>query len=518
MRRTITIVVILAVIVVAVFAFFRLRGGAPGAQAQTFETEPARRGSLTAFVGATGTVRSNQTATLVWSTAGTVEEVAVAVGDRVESDQTLASLKNTSLSQNVILAQAELVSAQQALEDVLNAAVPRAQALQALEDARQALEDFEVNFGLQQAQAEVELARARDQLEDAEYRWRVQQEGNRASGDTINASEANLVLAEQEVDRAEAEFNRVSGRPDDDPLRALALSNLSAARQQRDNVLRQLNWLTGSPTAIDQAILDAEVAIAQAQLAEAEQAWATLQNGPDEGDRALLEARVADAEREWERVKEGPTEEDIAAAEARVDAAQATLDLAQLTAPFAGTVTDVQVKAGDQVAPNSLAFRLDDLSSLLVDVDISEVDINRIEVGQPVELTFDAILGKEYEGVIQKVGSVGNVVQGTVNFRVTVELLDPDEDVKPGMTAAVNIVVDQLEDVLLVPNRAVRVRDGSRVVFVLEDGQAQRIDIELGASSDLVSEVMDSDLQEGDPIILNPPSEPVFFGPPGAQQ
>jgi HlyD family secretion protein len=441
----------------------------------------------------------------------------VEVGDQVQAGQTLTSLESTSLPQNVILAQAELVSAQKALQDVLIAAVPRAQALQALESAQQALDDFEVNFGLQQAQAAVELAQARDTLDSAEYRWRVQQEGNRASGDTINATEANLVLAEQEVDRAQQEFNRYSGRADDDPVRALALSNLSAARQKRDNILRQLNWLTGSPTAIDQAILDAEVAVAQAQLAGAVQAWESLQDGPDESDRALLEAQVADAEREWERVKDGPTADDIAAAEARVEAAQATLDLAALTAPFGGTITDVQIKSGDQVGPGTFAFRLDDLSSLLVDVDVSEVDINRIQVGQPVELSFDAVLDKEYQGVVKEVGAVGSVIQGTVNFRVTVELLNPDQDVKPGMTAAVNIVVDQLEDVLLVPNRAVRVRDGNRVVFILRSGQAEQVEIKLGASSDLFSEVMDGDVSVGDPIILNPPSEPVFFGPPGAQ-
>jgi len=99
---------------------------------------------------------------------------------------------------------------------------------------------------------------------------------------------------------------------------------------------------------------------------------------------------------------------------------------------------------------------------------------------------------------------VGNVTQGAVNFTVTVEITVADEQVKPGMTAVVNIVVNALKDVLLVPNRAVRLVDGQRVVYVLRNGQPVEVKITLGASSDTVSEVVSGDLKEGDLIILNP--------------
>jgi HlyD family secretion protein len=158
---------------------------------------------------------------------------------------------------------------------------------------------------------------------------------------------------------------------------------------------------------------------------------------------------------------------------------------------------------------------VDDLSSLLVDVDVSEVDINRVEVGQPVTLAFDAILAKEYKGELVEVSPVGNVVAGVVNFKVTIKLVDADELVKPGMTAAVNVVVSQLEDVLLVPNRAVRVQDGERVVYILEGGELEMVEIELGASADLYSEVIGGDLKVGDQIVLNPPLDFMTMGGPG---
>ncbi len=131
-------------------------------------------------------------------------------------------------------------------------------------------------------------------------------------------------------------------------------------------------------------------------------------------------------------------------------------------------------------------------------------------------LTFDAILAQEYTGEVVEVSPVGNVVAGVVNFKMTIKLLDADEKVEPGMTAAVNIVVSQLEDVLLVPNRAVRVQDGERVVYILKGGQMEMVPIELGATADLYSEVIGGDLKDGDEIVLNPPADFMTMdgGPP----
>ena len=230
-----------------------------------------------------------------------------------------------------------------------------------------------------------------------------------------------------------------------------------------------------------------------------------------ENDLALKKAEFEEAQRTYDRLTSGNTVE-IEAAQARVEAAQATLNLARVISPFAGTVTESQSLPGDQVSAGGTAFRVDDLSSLLVDVEVSEVDINSVSVGQPVTLTFDAILGRAYHGEVVEVAQAGTVDQGVVNFTITVELTDADAAVKPGMTAGVNIVVEELQDVLLVPNRAVRLVDGERVVYVLEDDQAVKKDIRLGSSSDTMSIVASGDVAEGDLIILNPPVE---FGPGG---
>jgi HlyD family secretion protein len=457
MKRWWIIAIIIAVAVVG-FVGFRAYSQAQMEQAMAdLQTELVRRGPLSAYVGATGEVRANQSATLSFQTNGTVDRVYVEQGDEVRVDQVLADLERTSLSSQIILAEADLVAAQRALEDLL--------------ESRQA-----------QASAQVALAQAEDALKDANYTFTVRQEGNRANQNTIDQAEANLVLANEEVDVAEQRYDHASG----EASRALALSNLTAAKLKRDSIQRNLNWYYGSPSEVEQAMLEADV--------------------------ALAEARLADAQREWERVKDGPTQGDIRAAEARIAAAEATLELARVTAPFSGTVTSVEIMSGDQAALGVPVFRIDDLSHLLVDVEISEVDINRIELDQTVELVFDAILDVEYEGVVVEIGQVGTSIQGVVSFPVTIEILDANEAIRPGMTAAVNIIIEQLDDVVLIPNRSVRVRDGQRVVYLMNGGSVEIVDVELGAASDLYSELLSGEVSQGDTIVLNPPQFEFEFG------
>ena len=78
--------------------------------------------------------------------------------------------------------------------------------------------------------------------------------------------------------------------------------------------------------------------------------------------------------------------------------------MAYLEAPFAGTVTTANLKVGDQVSPASLGFRIDDLSHMYADIQVTEVDINRIALGQDATLTFDAIPNKEYKAKVTEVG------------------------------------------------------------------------------------------------------------------
>jgi HlyD family secretion protein len=420
-KRNRTILIILVIAVVGISAFLYVRGANADPAAQ-FQTSSVERGSLTATIGATGTVRPKQSSVLVWQTAGTVANVHVSVGDTVRARDVLAELEKTSLPQSIILAEADLASAQKTLDDLISSNTPQAEAVVNLREAQEAY-DKALNY-------------------------------------------YNSLFKPYEIDRI---------------------------------VYRRIV----TPMGIRRI---PEIKTIKVKKADEE----TINKSGE--DLALVEARLQDAQRVYELVNDGNTAE-IIAAQARVDAAQATINLARLTAPFAATVTESIPLPGDQIAAGATAFRLDDLTRLFVDVEVSEVDINSVQIGQPVTLTFDAILGREYHGEVVEVSQVGTDTQGVVSFKVTVELNDADASVKPGMTAAVNIVVDEIQDVVLVPNRAVRLVNGERVVYLLEEGEPVKKELRLGSSSDTMSVVAVGDIKEGDLIILNPPV--AEFGPGG---
>ncbi len=463
MKKTIIIILILAIIGTGIYFGVRFaRDNAAKNMASTYQTITVSRGNLTAIVGATGTVRANQTALVSWQTTGQIDTINYELGDTVSGDSILAALRKTSLSQNIILAEADLVTAKRNLDTLLNST-------------------------LAQAQSQANLANTTDALDKAETR-RESKQFQRASQNTIDEAYANYVLAQNNAKEWEKRYDLVDHLSPDDPVRAGAFAEWAAAKALEDRA--RANWLyvQGLPSGMEIEIADGNLALAQAQYNE--------------------------ALREWERLKDGPDPDDITAAEARIAAIEATIDLINLRAPFDGTVTEIRSKTGDQITPGAVSFRIDDLSRLLVDVEIPEIDINRLKTGMSARISFDAINNKEYEGVITKVAQVANITAGIVNFTVTLELTNADEFVRPGMTAAVNIVVSEIEDVLIIPNRAVRLREGQRVVYVLKPGELipNPVNITIGSTSDLQSEILEGEIKEGDVIVLNPPTE---FTPQG---
>jgi HlyD family secretion protein len=451
--------VILSIIGIALIIFIAtiiIRARNQVNTAAALQTSAIGRGSLTATVGATGTVRAEQTALLTWLTSGTVGVVNVKVGDQVNAGDILASLLQTSLSQNVVLAQADLVTAQRNLDTLLKSNAAQAQA--------------QVNFVNAQKAYNSANATLNSFL------------GYNHGGTTLDVqnAQAQVTLAQKSADQAQQMYDAVRGLDDTNIRKAQAITALYNAKQALQRAQNTLDVFLLVPSGSDVDLARAKLALASAQL--------------------------EDAKKEWDRLRNGPDPNDIAAAQARVDAAQATINLSLAIAPFAGTVTEANPLAGDQVSPGVSSFRIDNLGSLLVDVQVSEVDINSVQVGQPVEISFDAVQGSQYKGEVTSVASVGTAVQGVVNFTVTVQLDNTDSAVKPGMTAAVTITVKQLDGVLLVPNRAVRLVNNQRVVYVLRNGQSQEIPITLGASAETMSEVLSGDLKEGDLVILNPPS------------
>lgn len=368
-----------------------------GEEAATEPTDLAPLEDFVPVISATGVVKPTRWVTLSFPNGGLVRELLVERGEQVTEGQPLASLSSIEQARAAVTAaQLEYVNADQALEDLLE------------------------NAELYSAQAQLALANALDQLDKAEYTWTVRQKGNRASENTIRGAEANLTLAEEEVDRAKSRYDQARG----DANKALALSNLTAARELRDSVQRNINWYLGEPDEIEQALLDAELAEAQ--------------------------AAVASAERDFEKVKDGPDPEALELAQARFDNAQASLRAAEqalvdmeLSAAFDGTISEVFIRNYEFVGPGQPIMLLADLSELVIETtDLNEIDVAQIDVGLPALITFDALPDLVLEGTLTYIAPKSSEGTG-VNYLVEVQLdQDFPESVRWGMTAFVDIQIE----------------------------------------------------------------------------
>ena len=404
-------------------------------------TSVVRQGDLVIYASGSGTLVTINEIELGFGANGPVAELNVQVGDEVKVGDVLAV---------------------QGDREELEIAVTTDQL--SVMNAQKALEDLYENASLVAAQAQHDLANAKDELHSTQYTWTVQQEGNRASQATINAARAKLILAEDELERARDEYKKYSGRSEDDRARALALSNYASAQQGYDSALRNLNWLTGHPTEIQQAQLDAEVALAEAKVAEVEREHERLKDGPDPDDVATAQLQLANAE-------------------AALAVSQSNLEESVIVAPMDGTILAVTAKVGDDVAGSFITMA--NLSQLYLEIFLDETDMDKIDLDYEVEVIFDALPDRVFTGRVVQVdpslytSGMISAVKGLVKLDATVTATT--DKLLLGMNATVDVIGGRAEGVALVPVEALReLSPGDYAVFVMEDGELKLRQVEVG--------------------------------------
>jgi HlyD family secretion protein len=464
MKKRVWIFLIAAVVVIGGAAIIYTRGQSQSGQQPAYQTATVKRGSITQTVSSSGSVRSAQSVIVNWQTSGQVSKVEVQVGQQVQPGQELETLDPTSVSPSVLNAQQTLV------------------------DARNNLQSLQTST-LTTTQAEQALANAQKNYQTALDALSALQVQTNANNTTIKQDQADLELAQLKLQKMESKYGSLNRLQPTTQTKANKVLKLAQAQTSVTNAQKTLDWAQGTPSANDIAVAQANLAVAKSQL--------------------------EDAQRQYDQVKSGVTPDTLAAAQAAVDAAQATVNEIRLTAPISGTVTSVANLPGDLVSAGTTGVEIDNLSSLYVDVVVSEIDIDKVKVGQPVQLTFDAIPNQTYNGKVTTVGTVGTSSQGVVNFPVTVQITDADARVKPGMSAAVSIDVARDNNVLLVPNQAVRSLGNQHTVTVLYQGQLIPVQVTIGISNDTTTEITSGQLKEGDTIVLNPSATSTGSGSSG---
>jgi HlyD family secretion protein len=495
----ISLVVLIAAAVVFVPRILAERSGM-GRNANQ-QTETVSKLTVTDKIDAAGTIDADQFAALTWKTTGTVSQVNVKVGEQVKEGTVLLELDPTTAPANIISAQSELINAQKSLDDLLNSRSAQAQALKALEDAQKAYDHRELTLESKQAQAMLSLLDAQEAYDKAE-KERKNLDYDRASQSTLDAAEADYILAQTEVDAAKSRYDAVSGLPHDDPVRALARANLSAAEARRDRTLAKIEWYKAPASESDIQEADVKLAQAKAKLDQAKLDWENLKAGLTPAEIAVLEAQLADAKRAYELVKNGPNPSDVAALEARIASAQATINSLKITAPFDGEILVLNDQVGDVVSVGDIAVILANRQNLFVEVQVDESDISSVQLGNQAEISVEVLPEAALQGVVSTINPVGQTIANLVKYAVRVDITNPPAQMLLGSTADVSIQIGTPSEKLVVPlNTVQNDATGEYVMKQIVGGLPVRVNV---TSGEIVGDqvVVTGDLQEGDVLVV----------------
>jgi HlyD family secretion protein len=518
-RWPIVIGVVVVLLACAAFVAVSMASRLAARQNSTAAPKTAQVTSITAVssVESSGAVAARQSASLFWKTTGTVAEVKVTTGDIVKAGDVLMALDPASAPQNVIQAQADLIAAQKALDDLLhpsdltiaNAKKAVADAQDALEKAKKDLRNVQNPLGqslveaVSDAKLALDTAQANRQLANVDPNvtaynnavfvtnyYRRKWEEAKAKYDASNG-------AQDVKDAMDQAWNAYQSKLNDQLALQLRISTdqanktdaVAKAQEKYDTAVANLNAAQKGPDATKLAVAQAKVTVAEANLADAQTKLDQLLNGADPND--------------------------IAAAQARVQAIQATLDSVLLKAPFDGAVLVINYQPGDAVSQTQAAVVLANVSQLHLDVLVDENDVTKIQAGDTVTVTFDSLVGQRLAGAVSQINPIGQSVQGLVKYTVRVDVTEADPRVLIGMTGNVSIVIDVQQDVLAVPLDAVQLDKTTETEFVNRvsaAGAVERVNVVSGQiQGDLVT--VTGGLKPGDIVQLVPP-KPTNSGSP----
>jgi len=375
------------------------------------EVAAVARETLESSVQATGALKPGVQVAVTPEVSGIIQEVLVSEGQHVEAGDVLFTLRNTDVERTLSNAES------------------------ALNRARRSLSDAQAN-----------AQKARDEYDDAVNSYNAQvDEVNEA----INGAE----------DAANEAYNKAYNK-------AIAAIPKDATKEERERLIKE---------AKDAAQLAYDAVFTEIDA-----------RNPGEFDHSMYEGAIASADSAVTSAADGVEDAQEAYGSAAEEAGKRTV-----RAPIAGSVLDLQATPGAAVggatggtstAKSETLAMVADLSGLSVDVEVNEVDISNVAVGQPVTLTFTAVPGLELQGRVASVASVstgsgGDATAtggggGVVTFKVSITVDTPDERLKPGMSASINIITKEVPDVLVVPAAAVTEENGAAYVTVVSDEKA----------------------------------------------
>ena len=278
----------------------------------------------------------------------------------------------------------------------------------------------------------------------------------------------------------------------------------------KDEVLARLD-APSLNSSVDMAELQVEIAENQVKVMRAyyDIAKENLDNGTPGMSEDVLELQVDIAKANWESAKLS-----LESAKIGLDSAELNLEKAEIVAPFDGVVVDVNITEGKEISAAALAapaISLVDTGEIQMRGLIDEIDIAVVKVGQPADITLDALPDDEIDGEVAFVSLVGTALVGVVSYDTTIALNNPTADLRDGMTATAEVIIERRDNVLFIPNRVLRGTWEDPKVLVYVDGQQEEREVTLGLTNGINTEIL-SGLEEGEEVVLPASGErPSFF-------
>jgi len=451
MKKVITWIIILAVIAGGVWGVLWLleqRAQIQSATGDVLRTAQVARDELVITVPASGNVVVNQKANLSFKLPGNVTAVSVAVSDHVEAGQELARLDTANLERAVRQAEIALEQARVNLATLQKPAGEEDIRLAelAIQSAAQSLEVARISKEAAEAQASLSIRSAQDMADKMEEAY---------EGAIDRLDEMGLPLSY--AAGVTAAYMEAEG-------------NVGITQVKSEYQIQQIRsqWLSAYQT-----------------YRQAQQNLDKLQAGPDADRIRQTELQIEQAQLSLEQAKE-------------------SLANASLIAPFDGIVSAVNIQAG-AAAPTGLpAVTLLDTSELYIEVNVDEIDIGKIAVGQMVSVTLDAHPQTTLRGTVERIAATPTTISGVITYKLRVKLAGTGGLlVLDGMTVSVLIQTEAISDVLLIPNWAVRTDQTSNETYVYRvvDGVPVRTAVTTGARSDTHTVIV-SGLAEGTTVAL----------------
>ena len=426
-----------------------------------FETRKAAMGPIASNIEATGTIEARQSSLIRWMSSGIVDEVYAKTGDHVAAEIPLALLDLDTVGPKINNAYSDLFLAEAELDVVLNS-----------------------NTSLNNARNRVSTTY--DDMVTAQnyYDWvvapRTSEELNEYLDDDISDIEDQL----EYMEFIEEFF--YAGMTDNNPKKIQFNLQVLQLEQAKTDQIARWNWFNGQPS-------QTEIDLAEARL-------------------RVAKAAYEDAVRVYERIEANDSLTEKTQAMARVEADKSIAGQALLINTIAGELTMLEVKPGDYVRAGQVGARVDDLSGFFVKLFLSEVDVNRVHVGDSVLVSSESDPSINLTGMIKSIELAGRRMNNAMAYEVMVSIEGDTHALKPGNTVSLLIEVDKVEQALLVPTRALRIHEGQKIVFVLRDGVETPVVVRTGIRNSESTQIVGGNVEVGDEIILNPPSVSTLDG------